>query len=470
MQFEERKSSSGEYYYKNLFTGKTQWGSRYFSGTKIPLPKGLVCLISNNKEVYKHIGDRKKNARVTSHSYAPQPDSEEWQTVSRKKDKPKKEKEKEKETKDYTIEPKKITEETYSNLKLLKTQPAKDEINRRVELFEEVASRLNCKTESIIDESLQYLASQASVLPQTIIEYIKKTEHKQLGENASLTAFHIISQTDPSYLSERSIRELCGLDMRHEELSSAAIQLRDLVSEITGELIQYPVMCGCSFGHTYDKTEIAKWFLQNRTCPMSREKITGNFIPNVFAKKILDAFAEKYGKQRGEIWNEIKNICIEYINVNELRLKEEKQIRDELRLKEERRKITQTTYIAPNHTASPRPFSERRTHAEPPRAPPPRAPPPPRGAPRDRSHRARPIAPFGNGTSAREDQTRDGEPHIAPFTLRHNTRAAQEAEAEQTDHRIATPQFASHPLVWTGSWGGYQRWQPGGYQNWQPFG
>jgi len=460
MQFEERKSSSGEYYYKNLFTGKTQWGSRYFSGTKIPLPKGLVCLISNNKEVYKHIGDRKKNPRVTSHSYAPQPDSEEWQTVSRKKDKPKPkketEKEKEKETKDYTIEPKKITEETYSNLKLLKTQPAKDEINRRVELFEEVASRLNCKTESIIDESLQYLASQATVLPQTIIEYIKKTEHEQLGENASLTAFHIISQTDPSYLSERSIRELCGLDMRHEELSSAAIQLRDLVSEISGDLIHYPVMCGCSSGHTYDKTEIAKWFLQNRTCPMSREKITGNFIPNVFAKKILDAFAEKYGKQRGEIWNDIKNMCIEYIKVNELRLKEEKQIRDELRLKEERRKITQPTYIAPNHTALPRPFSERRTHTAPPIPPPPRAP-------RDRSHRAPPIAPFGDGTSAREDQTRDGEPHIAPFTLRHNTRAAQ--EAEQTDHRIAT-----HPLVWTGSWGGYQRWQPGGSQNWQPFG
>ena len=444
MQFEEIKSSSGEYYYKNLFTGKTQWGSRYFSGTKIPLPKGLVCLISNNKEVYKHIGDRKKNARVTSHSYAPQPesepDSEEWQTVSRKKDKPKKEKEKEKEkeTKDNTIEPKKITEETYSNLKLLKTQPAKDEINRRVELFEEVASRLNCKTESIIDESLQYLASQASVLPQTIIEYIKKTEHKQLGENASLTAFHIISLTDHSYLSERSIRELCGLDMRHEELSSATIQLRDLVSEISGDLIHYPVMCGCSSGHTYDKTEIAKWFLQNRTCPMSREKITGNFIPNVFAKKILDAFAEKYGKQRGEIWNDIKNMCIEYIKVNELRLKEEKQIRDELRLKEERRKIIQPTYIAPNHTASPRPFSERRTHAEPPRAPPPRAP-------RDRSHRAPPIAPFGDGTSAREEQTRDREPHIAPFTLGHNTRDAQEAEPH---------------LVWTGSVGGWQPWQP----------
>ena len=470
MQFEERKSSSGEYYYKNLFTGKTQWGSRYFSGTKIPLPKGLVCLISNNKEVYKHIGDRKKNARVTSHSYAPQPDSEEWQTVSRKKDKPKKEKEKEKpekekETKDYTIEPKKITEETYSNLKLLKTQSAKDEINRRVELFEEVASRLNCKTESIIDESLQYLASQASVLPETIIEYIKTTEHKQLGENASLTAFHIISQTDPSYLSERSIRELCGLDMRHEELSSATIQLRDLISEISGEeLIQYPVMCGCSFGHTYDKTEIAKWCLVHRSCPISRETISCNFIPNVFAKKIIDAFAEKYKNQRGEIWNEIKNMCIEYIKVNELRLKEE------------RRKITQSTYIAPNHTASPRPFSERRTHAEPPRSP------PPRGAPRDRSHRARPIAPFGNGTSAREDQTRedqtrDGRPHIAPFTIRHNTRAAQEAEAEQTDHSISTPRIAtprtgtgSHPLVWTGSWGGYYRWQPGGEQNWIPFG
>jgi hypothetical protein len=101
-------------------------------------------------------------------------------------------------------------------LKSLKTQPAINEIFRRSELFENVAKVLKRTPESIIDESLEYLAAKADVLPQTIIDYIQKTELEELGENANVIAFSMISETDTSFSSERSIRELCGLNMEEE--------------------------------------------------------------------------------------------------------------------------------------------------------------------------------------------------------------------------------------------------------------
>ena len=169
MEFEEIISSSGKSYYINIITGETQWGSNNFFNTKIPLPKGYICLISNGEYVYKYIGNGKKS-ELTSYSYAP--------TY-------------------LDTESEKIIKDTYKNLEDLRTQPAKDEICRRIELFKNVANLLKCTPESIIDESLEFLAGKAKVLPQTIIEYIETTENEELGENASVTAFQTISQTDP---------------------------------------------------------------------------------------------------------------------------------------------------------------------------------------------------------------------------------------------------------------------------------
>ena len=66
MQFEEQISSSGEPYYIDTITGETQWGSENFFNTKVPLPKGYICLFLNGKDVYKYIGE---DEDLNSYSY-----------------------------------------------------------------------------------------------------------------------------------------------------------------------------------------------------------------------------------------------------------------------------------------------------------------------------------------------------------------------------------------------------------------
>jgi hypothetical protein len=291
MQFEEQISSSGKPYYIDTITGETQWGSENFFNTNIPLPKGYICLILNGKDVYKYIGGG-GGEDLNSYSYSP----EDFDKTS--------------------------ISATYKQLKSLKTQPAINEIFRRSELFENVAKVLKRTPESIIDESLEYLAAKADVLPQTIIQYIQTTELEELGENSNVTAFSMISETDPSFSSERSIRELCGLNMQEEELSKALEQLKDLICPISLELINELVMTGCSNGHTCDKKSMEDLLKTSiRRCPACNIQIPRviKLMPNAFAKKIIEEFVEKYVNQRGEIWNKIKEACIEYKNAKRIR-------------------------------------------------------------------------------------------------------------------------------------------------------
>ena len=327
MQFEEQISSSGEPYYIDTITGETQWGSENFFNTKVPLPKGYICLFLNGKDVYKYIGE---DEDLNSYSYSP----EDFDKTS--------------------------ISATYKQLKSLKTQEAINERFRRSELFENVAILLKRTPESIIDESLEFLAGKADVLPQTIIEYIQTTELEELGENANVTAFSMISETDPSFSSERSIRELCGLNMREEELSRALEQLKDLNCGISLELIHEPVMTGCSNGHTCDKKSMEDLLKTSiRRCPSCNVPIpltVTTLMPNAFAKKIIEEFVDKYINQRGEIWNKIKEICTEYKHAKIIRQKEKDllasereaerallaRVRESERARLERREATET--------------------------------------------------------------------------------------------------------------------------------
>ena len=161
---------------------------RIFFNTNIILPKGYICLFLNGRDVYKYIDEDED-----LNSYAPnESDIED----------------------DFD---KTIISKTYKQLQSLKTQPAINEMFKRLNLFENVSKLLKRILESIIDESLEYLDGKADILPQTIIKYIQTIIEGE--ELAILTSFYTISQ-NPYFLSERSIREFCGLNMQEEELSS----------------------------------------------------------------------------------------------------------------------------------------------------------------------------------------------------------------------------------------------------------
>ena len=282
--FEEKKSKVGKIYYQNKITGESQWGHNTFFNTGKQLPKGYIRLdFKGQKPVYKYIGNR------YTHS-----DSKIFGGGG------------------GVIRPSNLISMSYKDL-LTKEDPEKNykaEAFRRYTLFEKVADLLKLTSESICDESLQYLANQADVSVDDIISYIERKEREDLQENANLTAFQRIRQTDDSFLTERSIRELCGVNMRDSELSEAMNQLDQLSCHIVRTIIKDPVMC--SSGHTYEREAIEQWFRIHRRCPDTNEPITDVLIPNHALRNVLDDFVKKYKNQRGEIWKPIRDECDSY--------------------------------------------------------------------------------------------------------------------------------------------------------------
>ena len=260
--FKEKKSKKfGKIYYQNKITGESQWGTNTFFNTGKQLPKGWIRLdFEGQQPVYKYIGNL------------------------------------------YSM--------PYKDLLTKEDSEDKAEAFRRYTLFEKVADLLKLTSESICDESLQYLANQAHVSVDDIISYIERKESEDLQENANLTAFQRIRQTDDSFLTERSIRELCGVNMRDSELSEAMNQLDQLCCHIDKTIIKDPVMC--SSGHTYEREAIEKWLRDHRSCPDTNEPITDVLIPNHALRNVLDDFVKKYKNQRGEIWKPIRDECDSY--------------------------------------------------------------------------------------------------------------------------------------------------------------
>ena len=192
-----------------------------------------------------------------------------------------------------------------------------EEACRRQILFENVARRLKLTTDSICDESLQYLADKAKVSVEEIIAYIQQTERTQLGSNAELTFFSTIKQTDKTFLTERSIRELCGTNMREADASKVMNQIdEELSCPISRDIFKDPVTC--SSGHTFERDSIKSWFQQfGNTCPKSRMVITNYIVPNYALRTVLENFVEKYENQKGDIWEPIVDSCLKYKNFTE---------------------------------------------------------------------------------------------------------------------------------------------------------
>jgi hypothetical protein len=277
--FVPKKSSSGKYYYVDKTTDKAQWGSKKWGSKR--LPEEWICLKSNGKNVYKYIGN--EIPLTSSLAYSPK----------------------------YLNGPEfEMFLMSYEDLDK-EDEKQQAEAHRRLILFEKVASLLNLRTESICDESLKFLAKKANILPQTIIDFIEITELKQLGKKAILTPFSTIKRTDGSFSSERSIRELCGVNMREAEASKAMAEIEEQLScPIRRTIFKDPV--SCSSGHTFERGAIEIWLQTNRTCPTTRKPITTYIVPNFALRNVLEKFVKKYEHQRGDIWKPIVQACLEY--------------------------------------------------------------------------------------------------------------------------------------------------------------
>ena len=282
--FEQEKSSSGKYYYRNRRTGKTQWGNKTFFNTNIQLPYGWVRLdIDGIKHVYKYFG---KN-NYDSSFYAP-------------------------EMKDLVEMTYKELEDLESDKDLDVVQDAQKEMCRRNKLFRTIAQYLKIDSDGIIDESLEYIAKNSL---ENVIRLIEQEEAQNLGEYASLTAFQRIRSEKGTFYFERSIRELCGLNTRDTEAANALHASENCICPITTFLCKNPVVC--SNGQTMDKKSVEKLFrIAQRTgtpalCPITRDVIT-SFVPSIFAKQTIVAFVEKYENQKGGNWKAIIDLCREF--------------------------------------------------------------------------------------------------------------------------------------------------------------
>ena len=127
---------------------------------------------------------------------------------------------------------------TYNELELFSNESAaKREIHRRDDLFLSIANLLDMKRSSIYDESLEYLVSKSGTTFEVkdIIDYIKDQESTIYDE----TAFKKIEKEDFLYITERSLRELIGINSYFNE-NDVILEFNELnnqvISNITFEI------------------------------------------------------------------------------------------------------------------------------------------------------------------------------------------------------------------------------------------
>jgi hypothetical protein len=302
-------------YFFNPITGKSQWPLSTFKDEKSKLPQGWVRLKnSDGTYFYKFIDeeniDEEKVLDTKSFSYSPEEEDED--------------------------EEKKIIMSTYQSLVQSKDPRARREIHRRNDLLLSVADLLGIESSSIGDESLEYLANKFKkslgtimqerkvqiLLISFIINEIETLEKQKLGDDkCKLTAFKNIQREDPEeYKTERSIRELLGVNMREREAGEAMDEINNLQCPMTldGEIMKDPVIC--SSGITFERKQIERWLADKKgVCPVSKKPITNVLVPDQFARKIIDAFAAKYKDQKGNLWKSIRETCqsqIDFVNGN----------------------------------------------------------------------------------------------------------------------------------------------------------
>ena len=284
--FKKEISSSGKPYFRNKVTNQTQWGFNTYENTNKLLRRGYIRLNVNGKSFYKY----NKPILQSSYAYSPR-------------------------------ELEEILQMSYDDLEKEDEEEQQAEICRRNNLFQKVARLLKLGTDSICDESLEFLAGKAEVPVERIITYIEKTETEKLGEKATLTPFSTIKRTDSFFSSKRSIRELCGVNTKKVEAQNALSQIRhQFTCPLT--ILPFTDPVTCSSGHTFERESITRRIKSdNPMCPFTRTRLTGIIFPNYALKKVIDQFIEKYINQKGQHWAPILEFCVAYTEGTSVRLK-----------------------------------------------------------------------------------------------------------------------------------------------------
>ena len=266
------------YYFEQKIRNKTPLSFKNYLNPQKKLPKGWILQNLDGKLVYKYIRDKKVLNSSYDYDYAYSP----------------------RELREFEI-----FQMSYEDLDE-EEEKQKAEACRRYNLFKKVARLLNLRTDSICDESLDFFAKKVNILPQIIIDFIELTELKQLGRKAFLTLFSTIRRNDPYFSSERSMRELCGVNTGELEAEKAMNEIQYLFTcPVSRYMFMDPVIC--SSGHTFEREDITRVIRtkKNPVCPITRVLLTGKLIPNHDFKQVIEHFVEKYQNQKGDHWTAI---------------------------------------------------------------------------------------------------------------------------------------------------------------------
>ena len=146
--------------------------------------------------------------------------------------------------------------------------------------------------------------------------------------------------------NEKSILEKLEPNENPKELEIADALIDELLCPISYSFMTDPVVL--TSGKTYDRTAITAEFKRQKEqypekivkCPFTTiTQVTDFLIPNMQMRSITAKFVEKYKNNTytGPNWNEIRRLCLDYLEEQKPQKVKERQRADEQRFEEQQR-------------------------------------------------------------------------------------------------------------------------------------
>jgi hypothetical protein len=146
--------------------------------------------------------------------------------------------------------------------------------------------------------------------------------------------------------NEKTILEKLEPNENPKEVEIAEALIDELLCPISYSFMIDPVVL--TSGKTYDRTAINAEFKRQKEqypekmvkCPFTTiTQVTDFLIPNMQMRSITSKFVEKYKNNtyKGPSWNEIRRLCLDYLEEQKPQKVEERQLADEQRFEEQKR-------------------------------------------------------------------------------------------------------------------------------------